>query len=842
MNNLTTRKIVLGLLITLVLAFSVQGVAEAVQRPTVASDALNPTAVYNVGGDAEISIALTLDDDARRETVSISRSSGITFTGDFFGFTGGNLTENDSNGTDNDVGNRYAYTAGGRQRFTTERSITLPINFGTKGKHTVRISSKDYDDGANDDEFSGSWSYTYTYYVKGSGTSRTTTVSLKGLSNGYRQGLFTGTQIEVHSGDSGHYDVTYTTVPDGGIFQIEQPDGSLGALPTNGDEADKGSSVFDVLLTMSRTYQVTTKVTGSDPGVETVGVYIIGTPTLAAGSPDDTDRDGVVDPTAVAGSKAMGGRINQVLPKAFSAHVTDGATPDPGNVPGVVVTFRVRGSGDAGGYLVFDSARVIDPNVGILVSPNNRAMFDTNGNPVTIATEKVLYVRTSEEGLADVDFQLGTDRKQDVTISAIRQSKAVSAYAGETASGNQLVEPSSQISRALGRAGEYELRVKAEDEDGEALPNAYVEFRTSDGELEDPGTGEINTLGRLGVKTDTRGTAFVFFDPKDSSGSPRVTAHLLDLGDPDEVGGTGDGADRVIDDIVFDINGPAPTRTPTPTPTPTPATVTPSLTISVTGTGTTRAATVTATNVQGANVPGLAVALSGTALTTPRVATTGTPETVTLPSTAGDYTLLATAPGFTVARVNLTVAAAPQPGTLTIERVGDRIGNQQSIRVTAQTSDGTPHSGDLTVTLTGAVNPPTVTTLNGRVAVIATLPTTTGAHVLTVSATGYGSDSVIIPAVTAQTADTSQTRDTTVGEADSLEIDGQRRRSGTVNEAAPLRVRVLDANDNGVADVRVTFRVLAPGRGRLSQRGNGRATQDQTDRRGYASANLTPYR
>ena len=63
------------------------------------------------------------------------------------------------------------------------------------------------------------------------------------------------------------------------------------------------------------TYQVTAKVTGSNPGVETVGVYIIGTPTLAAGSPDDTDRDG---------SKAMGGRINQVLPKAFSAHVTDG--------------------------------------------------------------------------------------------------------------------------------------------------------------------------------------------------------------------------------------------------------------------------------------------------------------------------------------------------------------------------------------------------------------------------------------------------------------------------------------------------------------------------------------
>ena len=125
--------------------------------------------------------------------------------------------------------------------------------------------------------------------------------------------------------------------------------------------------------------------------------------------------------------------------------------------------------------------------------------------------------------------------------------------------------PRSKNSQAPGRAGEYELRVNAEDEDGEALPNAYVEFRTSDGELEDPGTGDTNTLGRIPVRTDTQGVAFVFFDPKDSSGSPRVTAHLLDLGEGNLIGGDDDEADRVIDDIVFDINGPAP---PAPAPAP----------------------------------------------------------------------------------------------------------------------------------------------------------------------------------------------------------------------------------------------------------------------------------
>ena len=188
-----------------------------------------------------------------------------------------------------------------------------------------------------------------------------------GLRNGYKTGIFSGPdhRERIHNGDSSHYDVTYTTIPANAMAQIETTAGALGSLtPLNNNQT---SSVFDVLLQANDTYQVTAKVAGSDPGVETVGVYIIGTPTLAVGSPDDTE---------VAGSKAMGGRINQVLPKAFSAHVTDG---DDGNVPGVVVTFRVRGSGNAGGYLVFeDTGSDIDAgtsgsgNNGFLVSSSNR--------------------------------------------------------------------------------------------------------------------------------------------------------------------------------------------------------------------------------------------------------------------------------------------------------------------------------------------------------------------------------------------------------------------------------------------------------------------------------------
>ena len=617
MNNLTTRKIVLGLLMTLVLALGVQGIAEAIDDPeitnltdytVVATSTTQTTLTHDnehvVGiGTITISISLSPDKTDSRESVSISKTSGIALTGDFYELSG-NLTEVDSDLVDGNEGTTFTYRAGGRTSQTNTGSVRFPIRFTTKGIQSVTISSTDNDVTGND---KSNWSYKYVYYVKGSGTS-TTTVSLKGLSNGYRQGLFTNTQIVIHDGDSGHYDVTYTTVPAGGTFQIEQP---AGGLDTSTD--GNGSSAFDLLLTISQTYQVTARV--RDSKITTTGTYIIGSPELTVGHPGDPDGDGdTADATdQIFGRKGNPGRINQTLTKAFSAVVTDGATPTPGNVPGVVVTFRVRGSSDVGGYLVFNSPS----NAGTLVESNNRERLDANRKQLMMDTAKVLYVRTNEEGRADVDFQLGTDRKQDVTISAVRQSEVVSAYSGDALSGNQLVNPRSRSSQAAGRAGEYELRVNVEDEDGTALPGERVEFRTSDGTLDDPSDAVVpTTIGRLPVDTDTQGVAFVFFDPTDGSGSPRVTAHLLAPGEDNSIGTTDD---TVVDDVVFNPSGSSnqPRRDPPP------STTTARLTIRVDGTGTRRAVTVTATNAQGVNIPGLRVALTGTALTTSRVVNTG---------------------------------------------------------------------------------------------------------------------------------------------------------------------------------------------------------------------------
>ena len=218
--------------------------------------------------------------------------------------------------------------------------------------------------------------------------------------------------------------------------------------------------------------------------------------------------------------------------------------------------------------------------------------------------------------------------------------------------------------------------------------------------------------------------------------------------------------------------------------------------------------------------------------------TTPFTSTLTLPNTAGTHIITATAGGYDSASTTVTVTAPTGPGILTLT-LGARNGNQQTVTVRA-TRGGSPQNGVRFTITGGLISYSGVTGTTGSATLIITLPTATNSHTLTASAAEYTTTQATAGAP-GQTTDTSPpTTGGSVGEADSIEIDGQRQRSGTVNRNTPLRVRVLDANDNGVSNVRVTFRILAPGQGRLSQRGNGRATQDTTDTRGYASASLTP--
>ena len=93
--------------------------------------------------------------------------------------------------------------------------------------------------------------------------------------------------------------------------------------------------------------------------------------------------------------------------------------------------------------------------------------------------------------------------------------------------------------------------------------------------------------------------------------------------------------------IIFEYRGqPVPTTRTAPPPQPTQQT--PRLTISTSGEGTTRTVTVNAITAAGTSFPGVLVTLSSTDFSLSQAVTTGTPITVTLPTTAGRYTLLAT--------------------------------------------------------------------------------------------------------------------------------------------------------------------------------------------------------
>ena len=827
MSNLTTRKIVLGMLMTLVLAFGVQSVADAVTDPSITvngEDDILTEKLRKVYGTFTITTlgSFTDDNPTKKESVKITKSSGIRFTGTYTGQPSITLEEDAEDGSITGI-------------------TSLGGSFTAIGRQWVKISGNDYEPkGTNPETYtSESWSYTYIYYVTQPGSS-TTTVSLR--NTGYSIGIPVNSDIPVHTG-SGNYAVTYTV--SGGSLVIRDSDTrdgeSFTLTKTGTSNADLvASSAFDVYLITTGTAEVTAQVEGS--GVKTVATYIVGAPTLTVGHPGDPDGNGNPD-DAVAGSKASPGLINNRLPaepsptnRAFTATVTDGINA---NVPGVVVTFRAGGSGTGGGRLVFNSPT----NAGTLVSSNNRERLDSNGLQIPADTAKTLYVRTDKNGKADVDFLPGTDRKQDVTISAIGQSKTVSAYTG-SGSGNQLVNPRSQKSQVSGRAGEYELRVDVEDEDGTALSGQYVEFRTNDGTLDDPALAtDLTNLGSVRVETDTQGIAFIFFDPGETSGSLRVTAHLLDLGAGDALGGTGDEADTVIDDVVFDIRGGS------PPPPPPPSGTQQRLDISVFGDDgdTSRPVIVNVLNSAGQSVSiSIPVTLSGTALVTSQTVNTGAVTTITLPTAADTYTLIATDPAgnYNSDTETITVGEPEADGEISIEAIGAPAANlQQTVEVTVTNAAGTGVE-DVEVTLAGpSFVTRTITTLaDGSVRGLVTIPSASGTHILTARAPGYSSDTVTLSASgVVQQDDTQSPSTTTGGEASRVRISSEAFPSGLVDEEldTPLSVQVLDANNRGVSDVKVTFRAT-PGRGRLSQRGNGSANVVQTDRTGYARTNYTP--
>ena len=810
MNNLTTRKIVLGMLMVLVLAFSVQGTADAI---TGFTPSFTPGDLNNRAEGDSITVSgfpSSVNLNNVREYVSLSVSGG--------GAKFPNPTDNSRTVT------TYTWreTDSDSSDGTNHNDATLPdigdqtITVNSQGEVTVRVSYTE----TYDTTRSRTTSVVRTYYVVKDrlDVNLSDTIRLRGVTNGVGYPYDHRSDIQIYAGDSRHNEVTYTFGP--GSLYIKEGN-RYRSLSTGGAT----SSRAEVWLSMGRrgvtdgalgdrpttggtTNTVIAEVTGN--GNETTGLYIYGRPQLSE--------------TLTLGKTLTTGRPGLKVSPAITVTVRD-ETSGTAEVPNVPVTFKVANTTSQGGLLSYPSDTLedekIDANNNVLKKP-----------PLAAST---LHVRTNGSGQAIVDFEFGSaGGEQEITVTAVGMTKTVKALDATTSTRDISIR-----SEKRSGSNEYDLYVTVTD-NGIKTPGVSVTFITiSGGELTNtPSTGDAITLDSVSDLTNSVGIAQVIYDPLGASGTLQISVSLLETG---TVPTTGVKTLR----RTFNVRGGS--RGGGGDPDPPPVITRGSLNIATSGSGNTRTVTVTASRA-GTVAPGISVLLNVNNGATLTRRSGGTPltSTLTLPATAGTYTLTATTTAdYTGDSETITVTL---PGTLLLALVGTENNGAHTLQVIVQNSVGTRVTTPVTVTLSGAGISRTVSvTGSGNVPIA--LPTTSGT--LFARATGYNSGSITLPARTTTpttgTIGTTTTTTTTTTtddppEPSRINIVGSATRSeNTANQQLdqPLLVQVLDDDDDGVEDARVIFRVKT-GQGRLSQRGNGRAIAVQTDARGHARATYTP--
>ena len=816
MNNLTTRKIVLGLLMVLVLAFSVQGTANAISALTRGGDADLSTEATNTNFDIEFSV--TLQDIAadttagtpayyQREAVSISVSGARI----------------------NRIGSTDITPTGS---FTLREDATSP-NPTLTGSNTVRCIASSHGvvtvtiRDATNDRRSGDLVppvITYTVYVTRPSRlfDSSATIRFANATNGVGR-AFDDEDQQIYRGDSAHHRVTYNL--DGGTFIIKLGDRSISSTGTTFTT----SSAAPVYLTRGTdTRTVTAQVRG---GKSSSAVYIYGTATLTIG--------GIPTDDSVPGQR---------LSNPLTATIDDGGG---GGVARVPIKFEVANKTITGGTLI---PRTATPATTV-IDANNEVV--TNPQP-----GDTIYARTiGTDGVASIDFQVGSasgNHVINVSAPQLNLTERIEIATTTTETARQLSPDGNQQRQGTNI---FDLVALVEN-GGEPEEGVLVRFTTTRGlltntpanpgesdDLEDPDTLAAVTSKDVVDKTGPLGKAKVIYNAGDSSTGAEVVASISVI----ETGG------RVIDlqEVIFNIRGGTGNQQQNQQNQQNQQTLTNRLAISPTSISgdpdDTETVTVTALDTNNAVVNGVPVTLSvPSAFTTAGGSATSTSgdtpftSTLTLPDTADTYILTATAGGYSSAQTVITVTS-PALGTLSISPTGTPQNGVQTVSITARTAANGIPSGTFFVALSGAgFTTASVPITGGSANTGVTLPTTADTYTLTVSATGYNPASTILvvgggTALITTTTTTPTTPTTPTAEPSSIQISGPATRSGTVNTQldSPLLARVLDVDGNGVPDARVIFRVRT-GQGRLSARGNGRAIGVQTDSSGFARANYTP--
>ena len=630
-------------------------------------------------------------------------------------------------------------------------------------------------------------------------------------------------------------------------FEITKGSGSISAENTVGSKTSKrlstltnSSGIATVTLDPKKgTNHVRAWIFGNSPGTtgkSTEGIYIYRWASLNKVSGDAGDSG---DP-----QQNQKGPVSSRLGKPFVVQLFDSTGRT--TIPGAEITFT---PGDTGGTLSYDPS-----------TPTNLR--------VSLVTEA--KVKTDSNGKASIFLVLGVLAGEGYTVTA-RYGPLVTSFDTQTFTATSLADTVTSKATSITKVAETDgqsadeygflkkpLTVVVRDQGRQRLAHTngtngtpvIVRFLTlNGGDLTAPADSEPGTLstesdaldtdGAKDITTDANGEASVIYTAPEEGGRRTVRASI----------------NNSLKSVVFTING------------------TPSSGGGGGGGGggeeeeeeeeeedeDTTGNTITVRPIILSGAPGAVVPLGLGPITTNFTVTgnaaftaagglvseTGAIRDVRLPNTAGTaYALTVSATGYTSVTVPVTVTAAASTGlgTLTVSKDGAQVGTQQPVLVGASPAP----SSNLVFTITSGgfrVGGGEITTAGSGKAIVS-VPTASGLYTLSVSATGYTTAQVTFTAsaqtVAKEVAPTEEVAPT-VGEPSRITVSGLATQSGTVNAQLdlPLAVRVLDANGTGVPDARVIFSVIS-GRGKLSERGNGRAIRIQTDSGGYARANFTP--
>ena len=841
MKNQTFSKNVFLVVMTLVLTIGVLGTAHALTTPPVSSTPAD-LSTLNMGSTITISgLTGRINYTGALDSLSIN-ISGATFTATNPVTNTAIASNIDETWTEVDADNDPS----------TKETITLPnsVSIVTAGAGTLTVLVSWNDNTGTNQSITRTFFVVDTTLIAGNRP-----VISNGTSGGVDYGSqirSTGAQMITITGDPGaitpNIPLTFSSTA-GNIF-VREPGPPI-RESTKGRTPRISSTITgtaSVMLDLSQTGTVTI----SHPSENSHSiVFISGRPTVS-----------------ITGGNNQVGIANGRLEDRLSVTVRDSQNRP---VSGVPVKFTIDAATTTtalsnqfipveGTTVYVNAARTTA--LSALIAGTHQTAQATSTYPIPVVLGGDMLVQTNSSGVAEVYLTLGTpgtgyEVYVDAELDTINNANApatvslLSMFRHEIQSdvriptieivsgNNQRADANGDIDNPLVVVvRESRQRIQGESVDFTTNKGFFQQWTDADNDnIID--AGETMATQSLTVTTNANGEAEAVFFLGDASGAAEVTATI-----------TGATPTVYTRNVTFNINGTGSSGGAPPPP----QQQAPSLAITVTGTGTTRSVTVTALSTLGTPIPiAIPVTLSGSALTASQQGqqvNTGTATPITLPTTPGDYTLFATDTSrrYQEGSANITVAAPPTPGTLSIRTVGAPVNGQQTVEVSARDSNNAP-AGGVQVTLTGTGISRTVTTLsNGSVRAILGVPTA-ASYTVTLEADGYTTRSVSLsagvqpqqPPAQQPSPTGSQPPPPTISEPESVSIVGPSTRTGPANTQlnAPLLVQVLDDGGDAVEDARVIFRVRE-GRGRLSDLGNGRAVAVQTDSSGYARATYTP--